>query len=81
MSKVGGRLLNRMIGVFVCSCSCSSVTSPAQETTGGIVQGTVKDPSGAVPCRTRRLAVANGFARWSVPRRFKTDASGYYRFA
>jgi Carboxypeptidase regulatory-like domain len=56
---------------------CSSLSVNAQETTGGI-QGTVKDPSGAV--------VPNATISVTTPtlvgsKDLVTDAAGYYRFA
>jgi hypothetical protein len=49
----------------------------AQETTGGL-QGTVKDPSGAVVSHAQVVAIGDSLVGSKTS---DTDASGYYRFA
>ena len=49
----------------------------AQETTGGL-QGTVKDPSGAVVSKASVVLTGNSLGG---EKRLETDSSGYYRFA
>lgn len=58
-------------------CGAFSISTPAQETTGGL-QGTVKDPSGAVVPKAH--VVVNGAALVGS-KEDDTDGSGYYRFA
>src|SRR5579863_5639806 len=64
-------LLTAAFGVFV------SVQMFAQETTGGL-QGTVKDPSGAVVPNAQVVATSNILVGNKTA---NSDASGYYRFA
>jgi hypothetical protein len=54
-----------------------SIQTFAQETTGGL-QGTVKDPSGAVVPGAQVVATSNILAGNKTA---NSDASGYYRFA
>jgi outer membrane receptor protein involved in Fe transport len=63
--------------VFLCAVLLFTGMCLAQETTGGL-QGTVKDPSGAVVPHAK-VAVAN--ASLAGGKEVETDASGYYRFA
>ena len=49
----------------------------SQETTGGL-QGTVKDPSGAVVSKASVVLTGNSLGG---EKRLETDSSGYYRFA
>ena len=55
----------------------SSVRVAGQETTGGL-QGTVKDPSGAVVAGATVVVTANSLVG---SKSVDTDSSGYYRFA
>src|ERR1700732_1162760 len=67
-------------GMFaVCVCSLLLLVSNlfAQETTGGL-QGTVKDPSGAV---VSKATVEITSPALEGAKRLETDSSGYYRFA
>src|SRR5580692_5618285 len=63
--------------VFLCAVLLFTGMCLAQETTGGL-QGTVKDPSGAVVPHAK-VAVAT--ASLVGGKEIETDASGYYRFA
>jgi hypothetical protein len=63
--------------VFLCAVLLFTGMGLAQETTGGL-QGTVKDPSGAVVPHAK-VAVAT--ASLAGGKEIETDASGYYRFA
>lgn len=63
--------------VFLCAVLLFTGMVFAQETTGGL-QGTVKDPSGAVVPHAK-VAVAT--ASLAGGKEIETDASGYYRFA
>ena len=58
-------------------CLLVSTQMFAQETTGGL-QGTVKDPSGAVVANAQVVATSNIL---TGNKTVNTDASGYYRFA
>ncbi len=67
-------------GLFtVCVLTAFLLISPvfAQETTGGL-QGTIKDPSGAVVSKATVEVKAPSLVG---SKRLETDASGYYRFA
>ena len=63
--------------VFLCAVLLFTGMCLAQETTGGL-QGTVKDPSGAVVPHAK-VTVAT--ASLAGGKEIETDASGYYRFA
>ena len=54
-----------------------SIQMFGQETTGGL-QGTVKDPSGAVVSNAQVVATSNTLVGNKTA---NTDGSGYYRFA
>jgi len=69
------RLLPVLIQTFVLLLFVSSVF--AQETTGGL-QGTVKDPSGAVVPNAQVVLTSNIL---TGNKTVNTDSSGYYRFA
>jgi len=69
------RLLPVLIQTFVLLLFVSSVF--AQETTGGL-QGTVKDPSGAVVPNAQVVLTSNTL---TGNKTVNTDSSGYYRFA
>src|ERR1700680_5345317 len=58
-------------------CLLASTQMFAQETTGAL-QGTVKDPSGAVVANAQVVATSNTLVGNKTT---NTDASGYYRFA
>jgi Carboxypeptidase regulatory-like domain len=62
-----------------CVFSALLLVSPAfaQETTGGL-QGTVKDPSGAVVAKASIVLTGNALGGEKT---LQTDSSGYYRFA
>jgi len=53
------------------------IPASAQETTGGL-QGTVKDPSGAMVSRAKVVVTGTALVGSKL---VETDASGYYRFA
>ena len=74
MSKVWGRV--PLLVVF-CVCLLLASSAFAQETTGGI-QGTVKDPSGAVVPNAKVSVSASSLVGG---KELETDANGYYRFA
>src|SRR5260370_6752699 len=68
--------------VVLSICCLIIVTLPAlslyaQETTGGL-QGTVKDPSGAVVARAHVVVTGNTLVG---SKKENTDSSGYYRIA
>jgi len=69
------RLLPVLIQTFVLLLFVGSVF--AQETTGGL-QGTVKDPSGAVVPNAQVVATSNILVGNKTT---NTDSNGYYRFA
>lgn len=71
------RSLRFMLGLAVAFCLLASIPIFAQETTGGL-QGTVKDPSGAVLSNAQVVATSNILVGNKT---VNTDASGYYRFA
>src|SRR5260370_26387859 len=54
-----------------------SLSAMAQETTGGL-QGTVKDPSGAVVSNAKVVVTGTSLVG---SKELETDSSGYYRFA
>jgi carboxypeptidase family protein len=58
-------------------CGAFSFSALAQETTGGL-QGTVKDPSGAVVPNAQVVVTGTALVG---KKEIETDASGYYRFA
>src|SRR4029077_20798457 len=58
-------------------CACFSMSALAQETTGGL-QGTVKDPSGALVPHAQVVVTGSSLAG---SKETETDGSGYYRFA
>src|SRR5260370_210403 len=66
-----------VISLALTLCAFFSVSALAQETTGGL-QGTVKDPSGAVVPNAK--VVVTG-ASLVGSKELQTDSSGYYRFA
>ena len=71
------------LGKFLCVCAAFGLlflmplAGSAQETTGGL-QGTVKDPSGAVVPNAK--VVVNG-ASLQGTKEVNSDSNGYYRFA
>src|SRR4029077_6544892 len=65
------------ISLALALCTFFSISALAQETTGGL-QGTVKDPTGAVVPGAK--VVVTGAALVGS-KELSTDASGYYRFA
>jgi hypothetical protein len=75
MSKVRGFI---PILILVCALLLvSSSVSVAQETTGGL-QGTVKDPTGAVIQGAKVVVTSSALAG---SKELQTDSSGYFRFA
>ena len=58
-------------------CACFSMSALAQETTGGL-QGTVKDPSGAIVPGAKVVVTGTALVG---SKEAQTDGSGYYRFA
>jgi len=68
-----------MVMLLLAAASSLPVSSPvfAQETTGG-VQGTVKDPSGAVVSRARVVLTGSSLIG---EKSVETDSTGYYHFA
>src|SRR5438876_6984122 len=66
-----------VIGSVLALCGIISFSTMAQETTGGL-QGTVKDPSGAVVPGAK--VVVTGVSLVGS-KELQTDSSGYYRFA
>jgi hypothetical protein len=74
MSKVRGLI---PILVFVLGLFFTLGNLAAQETTGGL-QGTVKDPSGAVIQGARVVVTSTALAG---TKELDTDSSGYYRFS
>jgi len=74
MSKVRGFI---PILVFVCAVLLVASTAYAQETTGGL-QGTVKDPSGAVVPNAKVVVTGSSLVG---EKELATDSAGYYRFA
>ena len=74
MSKVRGII---PILVFVCALLLVVGSVVAQETTGGI-QGTVKDPSGAVVPNAKVVVTGSALVG---SKELDTDSSGYFRFA
>jgi hypothetical protein len=58
-------------------CAFFSIAALAQETTGGL-QGTVKDPSGALVPHAQVVVTGSSLAG---SKEAETDGSGYYRFA
>jgi hypothetical protein len=71
----GNFLTVKILAVFVVLLLC--VAAFAQETTGGL-QGTVRDPKGAVVPKAR--VEVTGTSLVGI-KKMDTDASGYYRFA
>jgi len=69
--------LARLLACFVVLLVLLGGNALAQETTGGL-QGTVKDPSGAVVQNARVEVTASTLVGNKV---IATDATGYYRFA
>lgn len=74
MSKVRG--LVPML-IFLCALLLTVSGAFAQETTGGL-QGTVKDPSGAVVPHAKVVVTGSSLVG---TKELETDGSGYYRFA
>ncbi len=66
-----------VISLTLALCAFFSISALAQETTGGL-QGSVKDPSGAVVPGAK--VVVTGVSLVGS-KELQTDASGYYRFA
>jgi hypothetical protein len=69
--------LARLLGCFSVLLVMVVGSVLGQETTGGL-QGTVKDPSGAVVPRAKIVVTASSLVG---SKDLETDASGYYRFA
>src|SRR5713226_1632679 len=66
-----------VISLALTLCAFFSLSAMAQETTGGL-QGTVKDPSGAVVPNAKVVVTGTSLVG---SKEIETDASGYYRFA
>src|ERR1700674_110162 len=66
-----------VISLMLVFFAFSSLSAPAQETTGGL-QGTVKDSSGAVVPHVKVVVSSDALG---ASKELETDASGYYRFA
>src|SRR5258708_9930774 len=66
-----------VIGLTLTLCAFFSILALAQETTGGL-QGTVKDPTGAVVPGAKVVVAASTLVG---TKEIDTDGSGYYRFA
>ncbi len=66
-----------LISLVLTLCGVFSLSALAQETTGGL-QGTVKDPSGAVVPNAKVVVTGSSLVG---SKEIDTDASGYYRFA
>src|SRR6266480_4673017 len=64
-------------GLALVLCGVFSLSALAQETTGGL-QGTVKDPSGALVPHAHVVLTGSSLVG---SKEIETDASGYYRFA
>lgn len=77
----GGRIGRRICGsiaVLGCFLIClSTFTAIAQETTGGL-QGTIKDPTGAVVSNAGVELTGTSLVG---SKKLETDSSGYYRFS
>ncbi len=77
----GGTIGRRMCGsiaVLGCFLIClSTFTAIAQETTGGL-QGTIKDPTGAVVSNAQVELTGTSLVG---SKKLETDSSGYYRFS
>src|SRR6267378_1774454 len=65
------------ISLALALCTFFSISALAQETTGGL-QGTVKDPTGAVVPGAKVVVTGSALAG---SKELVTDGSGYYRFA
>ena len=78
MGRAIGRRLCWSITVLSCFVVWLSLTGAwAQETTGGL-QGTVKDPTGAVVSNADVELTGSSLVG---SKKLQTDSSGYYRFA
>jgi len=66
-----------VISLAITLCAFFSISALAQETTGGL-QGTVKDPTGAVVPGAKVVVTGSALAG---SKEVVTDGSGYYRFA
>lgn len=66
-----------VISLVLALCGVFSISALAQETTGGL-QGTVKDPSGAVVPHAQVVVTGTSLVG---SKEIETDTSGYYRFA
>src|SRR6266481_7863789 len=66
-----------LISLVLTLCGVFSLSALAQETTGGL-QGTVKDPTGAVVPNARVIVTGSSLVG---SKEIETDGSGYYRFA
>src|SRR5712664_4547706 len=66
-----------VISLALTLCAFFSISALAQETTGGL-QGTVKDPSGALVPNAHVVVTGASLAG---SKEIDTDGSGYYRFA
>ncbi len=67
----------KLVALFVTLALVASVPLFAQETTGGL-QGTVKDPTGAVVAKAKVTLTAPNL---TGNKEATTDSAGYYRFA
>jgi len=80
MLRIGGKgMRTRFSSMVICLgvLLLLAVCGAAQETTGGL-QGTVKDPSGAVVPNAKVVVTASTLVG---EKSLETDGSGYYRFA
>src|SRR6266550_3606055 len=66
-----------VISLALTLCAFFSISALAQETTGGL-QGTVKDPTGAVVPHAQVVLTGSSLVG---SKELETDGSGYYRFA
>ncbi len=66
-----------VISLALTFCAFVSLSALAQETTGGL-QGSIKDPSGAVVPHAKVVVAASSLVG---SKELETDASGYYHFA
>jgi Carboxypeptidase regulatory-like domain len=66
-----------VISLALALCTFFSISTLAQETTGGL-QGTVKDPTGAVVPNAQVVIMGTALVG---KKELTTDSSGYYRFA
>src|SRR5260370_2161846 len=66
-----------VISLALTLCAFFSLSAMAQETTGGL-QGTVKDPAGAVVPQAQVVVTGSALVG---SKQIETDGSGYYPFA